>query len=623
MGEGSLAARWASAQDIENFRANIRAGNLPLPTDATYEGLVKDYYFDSSVAPTTSPAANATANATAVAGVAQPLVTAQSEPAPPPPCTELFCPIYSLAVSPDPLLVAANESAQPDIFMAVGLDSGIQAADFKRKKLNLILLLDVSGSMSSPFDRYYYDQLTSARKQLNETEAKIAKIDVAKEVLSGIIDLLHPDDRFSIILFTDDTCQPKPLGLVRCTNITGLQQDLWHDLEPLGGTNTQEGYDRASFTIRDCKECLAASREEVENRIILITDAQPNQGNLEVDQFKARLQANADQGIYTTTIGVGLDFNTEFIEAIGKVPGANYYSVHSPGEFKKRLVDDFDYAVTPLVFDLSLQVDPSSLAGAEGWKILHVYGSPNPDQDALTGNGTIMNVSCELINTLFPSSKTEEGVKGGVVLLRMRPPTGGANTPLLLTVTYKDRTGQVAASRRTVALPPQALAATAAPAAESSAYYQSTGVRKAVVLARYIDLIRNWLIDQWGMTDHDAGHSLVIPAGTCALFPSEFCNPQFEERFGLERNATTGVCEMASWLVPGACILPTPVDVTIQLGKWERTSEKLVVNDSAKQAIRDFLPYMQSEIVELGDASMEQEVQTMLKLLSAPSTLEP
>ena len=46
--------------------------------------------------------------------------------------------------------------------------------------------------------------------------------------------------------------------------------------------------------------------------------------------------------------------------------------------------------------------------------------------------------------------------------------------------------------RRTVALPPQALAATAAPTADSSAYYQSTGVRKAVVLARYMDLVRNW-----------------------------------------------------------------------------------------------------------------------------------
>jgi hypothetical protein len=51
----------------------------------------------------------------------------------------------------------------------VGLDSGIKVEDFKRKKLNLIILLDVSGSMSSPFDTYYYDQFTGARKKLNET----------------------------------------------------------------------------------------------------------------------------------------------------------------------------------------------------------------------------------------------------------------------------------------------------------------------------------------------------------------------------------------------------------------------------------------------------------------------
>ena len=51
-------------------------------------------------------------------------------------------------------------------------------------------------------------------------------------------------------------------------------------------------------------------------------------------------------------------------------------------------------------------------------------------------------------------------------------------------------------------------------------------------------------------------------------------------------SGAAGVCEMGSWLVPGACILPTPVDVMIPLGKWERTSEKLVVNDSAKGAIR-------------------------------------
>lgn len=45
------------------------------------------------------------------------------------------------------------------------------------------------------------------------------------------------------------------------------------------------------------------------------------------------------------------------------------------------------------------------------------------------------------VSTLFPSPKTEEGIKGGVVLLRMQLP-GIIRTPLRLTVTYYDRTGK-------------------------------------------------------------------------------------------------------------------------------------------------------------------------------------
>ena len=44
--------------------------------------------------------------------------------------------------------------------------------------------------------------------------------------------------------------------------------------------------------------------------------------------------------------GVGLDFNSELAESISKVRGANYYSVHRPGEFRRRLTDEFDFAVT-------------------------------------------------------------------------------------------------------------------------------------------------------------------------------------------------------------------------------------------------------------------------------------
>lgn len=85
----------------------------------------------------------------------------------PAPHSELFAPAFSLALAPDPLLAAPAATAGagadagaggrgsagagpasgpgPELFLAVGLDSGI--TDFQRPRLNLVLLLDVSGSM--------------------------------------------------------------------------------------------------------------------------------------------------------------------------------------------------------------------------------------------------------------------------------------------------------------------------------------------------------------------------------------------------------------------------------------------------------------------------------------------
>ena len=61
-------------------------------------------------------------------------------------------------------------------------------------------------------------------------------------------------------------------------------------------------------------------------------------------------------------------------------------------DFQKRLVSQFDYAVTPLVFDLKLAIQSSGgLASNEGWRILQVYGSPNNDS-TLNSDGTIMTV---------------------------------------------------------------------------------------------------------------------------------------------------------------------------------------------------------------------------------------
>ena len=88
------------------------------------------------------------------------------------PCTELFCPVYSAASTADPLLITAfqgpSAAVAPDLFMAVGLDSGLKESDVKRLPLNLVILVDHSGSMSSPYNLYYNDQLTGQQKNLTE-----------------------------------------------------------------------------------------------------------------------------------------------------------------------------------------------------------------------------------------------------------------------------------------------------------------------------------------------------------------------------------------------------------------------------------------------------------------------
>lgn len=44
----SLPPLTGGAQDVANFRETVAAGKLPLPSDVTFEGLCKEYYFDTS-----------------------------------------------------------------------------------------------------------------------------------------------------------------------------------------------------------------------------------------------------------------------------------------------------------------------------------------------------------------------------------------------------------------------------------------------------------------------------------------------------------------------------------------------------------------------------------------------
>jgi len=497
------------AKDTNNFLANIENGYLPKLDSITYEGQFYNHYFDTGL------------------GGKE--------------CKELFCPSYSSAKRKNIF------SKDEEYFLSVGLNSGIDTKDFKRKKLNLVVVLDISGSMGATFDSYYYDK--NGNKIENKDKTKKKKIKIATEAIVAMLSHLKNDDRVGIVLFDNRAYRAKPLRLVGMSDKEAIRDHILA-LREQGGTDWSAGYAEALKLF----DTINNVNKDYENRIVFLTDAMPNSGELRKDKLFGMAKKASKRGIHTTFIGIGVDFNNDLVEYVSKTKGANYFSVHSSSEFKKLLDKEFDYMVTPLVYDLVLKLDSSK------YKIDAVYGSP----DAKIATGEIMKV-----NTLFPSATENGKTKGGIILLKLKK-VGEGSDDIKLKVSYSDVNGKKFSNAQTVELNHK-----------KNEYYDNSGIQKAILISDFVTIMKNWLIDaragcndnvKWIMQDY------VTVMKRCMMFP------------------------------PKRPIYPT-------VKTWERKSCKLKVSDGYKKLFQVFRQHYVSQMQKLNDKSLQKELDILDRLI--------
>lgn len=489
--DAGLGLSVGGAKDINNFRENIEKGYMPIQEDITHEGIFYDYFFDN----------NSTKEA-----------------------THLFEPAYTSYRDNHPL------TDEDEIYLSVGLNSNLTQSSFERKKLNLVIVLDISGSMSSSFDQYYYDKRVRELDTEKVEEDRRAKIEIAKECIVDLTRHLEKDDRFAMVLYDNQAYLAKPFRLVGETDMDAIRLHI-EDIYPRGGTNMYAGINTASELYNSLPEY---DTKEYDNRIIFLTDAMPNSDVTEKNTLWGVMQANADRRIYSTFIGVGVDLNSKLINYISKTPGANYYAVHNAQEFKQRMDKQFDFMVTPLVFDLTLYLK------SDDYKIAEVYGSP----EANKASGEIMRV-----NTLFPSESSKGQTRGGIILIKLIKI--GEKNNLELECSYKDRNGIPELVRERINL-------------LRSTEGSNNGVRKAVLLARYVDLMHDWINDK-----RDGSLN--------------------ENKDDWQFNNS-----------PAKPIHPN--------ASWERNSRKLEINSFYKELFTRFQNYFAKEATEIDDADLRQEL---------------
>eukprot|EP01084_Bolivina_argentea_P264798 448679_1 len=372
-----------------------------------------------------------------------------------------------------------------EYFMTIGLNSNIKESDFNRKKLNMVIVLDISGSMRSGFGgggrrRGKKRRRIKGRRGRGGVNSTGSKMRVANECVLSILTHLNHDDKFGLVLFQSNAEIYTSFKKMSDHKLNDIERIL--RITPRGGTNFEAGYNAAlNMFENDCKEY---DINEYENRIIFLTDACPNVGKTDPKSLmsltkRAAMFDDKSKRIYSTFVGVGLDFNSDLIQEITKVRGANYFSVHSAKEFFQRLDLEFDYIVSPMVFDLRLTLQCEGIADS---CIQAVYGSDDID----IKSGEIMKV-----NTLFPSPPDDSGnIKGGIVLIKLRKADNINYDNLIVDCSYENKYGKIFKSSEAVVLKGTS---NENDNEKSDEFYGNLGIRKGLLLTRYVLLMKEWI----------------------------------------------------------------------------------------------------------------------------------
>ncbi|MEO7177322.1 MAG: VWA domain-containing protein [Allosphingosinicella sp.] len=294
--------RQGGAQDIRHFRSTAADVGMPRPESLTVEGLMGEHDLD--------------------------LPSSKK-------CAQLFCLVTEA--------MAASLPGRPDdrLFIGLGFTSNIDSATWRREPLNLVAVVDKSGSMSGP------------------------PLDLVRRSLRRIVGQMREGDQFSIVLYGDRShlyLAPTDIGRNRDKALAAID-----GIASAGSTNMEEGlkvgYDTAFAT---------APAFRGNTRLMLFTDEQPNVGNTDADSFMGMAEAASLRKVGLTTIGVGVQFDGALATKVSSVRGGNLYFISNEAEVASVFEKQLDTMVSELAHDVTLVLSP-----AAGYRISGVYGVPD------------------------------------------------------------------------------------------------------------------------------------------------------------------------------------------------------------------------------------------------------
>jgi Ca-activated chloride channel family protein len=189
--------------------------------------------------------------------------------------------------------------------------------------LNLCLVIDRSGSMDGE------------------------PLEYVKRACSYVVDLLEPTDILSIVTFETKVDVLMPAR--RVVNRQLIKEHISR-IVPGNTTNIHEGL------ATGYRQVVSARSSNYLSRVLLLSDGDPTEGIKDYQSIVGRAAEARGQGISTTALGFGPDYNEELMAGIARRSGGNYHFIERPELIPDVFRKELDQLMTVVARNLRLRL---------------------------------------------------------------------------------------------------------------------------------------------------------------------------------------------------------------------------------------------------------------------------
>ena len=212
-----------------------------------------------------------------------------------------------------------------EVLLRVSSDLKRDPKLYKRLPLNLSLVIDRSGSMQGQ------------------------PLDEAKKSAAMLVDRMNENDQLSVVTYDDQVDVVFPTTKVINKPIL---KHLISGIRPGGMTALYDGWSVAADQVS------LYSGENYFSRVLLLSDGQANHGLKDPEIISSSCQKMAEQGVTTSTYGLGPHFNENLMTRMAESGQGQSHYGQTANDLMDPFQEEFDLMDAILARRLKLQISP-------------------------------------------------------------------------------------------------------------------------------------------------------------------------------------------------------------------------------------------------------------------------